>query len=516
MRIATAAQMRELDRAAIEERGIPSLALMERAAEELAGAVRALTEKERGRCAVFCGTGNNGGDGLAAARLLRQAGWEVGVFLSGDPARLTPDASEMARRLSAGGEGPRPFPAGLDDAAELAAWCGGCDAFVDALFGIGLTREIGGEYRLPILLMNRFPHIPTVCADIPSGVEADTGRVLGTAVEGAVTVTFTLPKAGHFAGRGGVLTGRLLVRPIGIPADLTEQLSCPVEAADRALAAALLPRRDPLGHKGDFGRVLIVGGSTGFTGAPVLAALGALRSGAGLVSLLTPAPVYPIVAVKCLEAMAAPLETGPDGTPDGEGIQTALAAAAGKDVCLLGPGLGRSPGAERLVLELLDRADCPVVLDADGLNAVGAHIDKLDDRRGRPTVLTPHDGEFARLGGDLSGGDRLGAAREFAAHHGCVLVLKGHGTVTALPDGRAFVNTTGNSGMARGGSGDVLGGMLAALIGQGLDPGSAAALAVWLHGRAGDLAAEEKGEHGMLPSDLVEKIPRAILEIHNS
>lgn len=513
MRIVTAAQMRELDRAAIEERGVPSLALMERAAGEIAGAVRALTGKERGRCAVFCGCGNNGGDGLAAARLLREAGWEVGVYLSGEAARLTPDAAEMARRLAAGGEGARPFPEELDDATELADWCGGCDAFVDALFGIGLAREITGPYRLPILLMNRFPHIPTVCADIPSGVEADTGRVLGTAVEGAVTVTFTLPKAGHFAGRGGVLTGRLLVRSIGIPEDLTDKLDCPVESADRTLAAELLPRRNPLGHKGDFGRVLIVGGSVGFTGAPVLAALGALRSGAGLVSLLTPAPVYPIVAGKCLEAMAAPLDTGPDGALGEESVRTALAALAGKDVCLLGPGLGRSPGAERLVLEILDRAECPVVLDADGLNAVSAHIDKLDVRRGRSTVLTPHDGEFARLGGDLSGGDRLGAARDFAKARGCVLVLKGHGTVTALPDGRAFVNTTGNCGMAKGGSGDVLGGMIASLIGQGLDPGRAAAAAVWLHGRAGDLAAEEKGEHGMLPSDLVEKLPRAVLEV---
>lgn len=274
---------------------------------------------------------------------------------------------------------------------------------------------------------------------------------------------------------------------------------------DRALVGKLLPRRDPNAHKGDFGRVHIFGGSVGYTGAPVLAALGALRCGAGLVFLSVPENVYPIVAGKCLEAMPSPLPAGEDG------LETSRKALAEKDAVLIGPGLGRSEWAETLVLSLLEKAACPIVLDADGLNAVSAHIDKLDGRCGRVTILTPHEGEFARLGGDLSLG-REAAARAFAQTHRCILVLKGPGTVTALPDGTVFVNTTGNPGMSTGGSGDVLAGMVLALLGQGLTPADAAVAAVWLHGRAGDLAAADKGEYGMLPSDLIEQIPYAIKE----
>lgn len=280
--------------------------------------------------------------------------------------------------------------------------------------------------------------------------------------------------------------------------------ACPVEVTAQTVRP-LFPRRDRTAHKGDFGRVHIFGGSVGFTGAPVLAALGALRTGAGLVYLSVPEDIYAIEAGRCLEAM-------PSLLPKGEaGIEAAKRALAGKNAVLIGPGLGRSAWAEELVLALLEAAECPMVLDADGLNAVSAHIDKLDGRD-RPTILTPHEGEFVRLGGDLSPG-RERAALDFAAAHGCVLVLKGHETLIALPDGTLFVNTTGNPGMATGGSGDVLAGMILSLLGQGLAPADAAAAAVWLHGRAGDLAAADKGEYGMLPSDLVEQVPYAIREI---
>ena len=273
---------------------------------------------------------------------------------------------------------------------------------------------------------------------------------------------------------------------------------------NRALVSELLPHRDRRAHKGDFGKVHIFGGSVGFTGAPVLAALGALRTGAGLVYLSVPESIYQIEAGRCLEAMPSPLPE------DERGVEAAKRALAGKDAVLIGPGLGKSPWAEQLVFTLLEAAQCPVVLDADGLNAVSAHIDRLDGRD-RPTVLTPHEGEFARLGGDLTQG-REAAARHFAQAHRCILVLKGHETLTALPDGTLFVNTTGNPGMATGGSGDVLAGMLLSLLGQGLAPADAALASVWLHGRAGDLAAADKGEYGMLPSDLVEQIPYAIKE----
>ncbi|MGN0985648.1 MAG: NAD(P)H-hydrate dehydratase [Candidatus Enterenecus sp.] len=271
---------------------------------------------------------------------------------------------------------------------------------------------------------------------------------------------------------------------------------------DRETAARWLPRRKEDGHKGDFGKVFVIGGSVGFTGAPVLAARGALRCGAGLVTVLTRPQVYPIVAANCLEAMARPLP---------EEVGETLALLRGADAVLLGPGLGRGEGQTELALSLTRELTCPLILDADGINILAGHMDILDGRAG-PAVLTPHEGEFARLGGDVSRG-RLAGARAFAEEHRCVLVLKGHDTVTALPDGACRVNANGNSGMATGGSGDVLGGMILSLLGQGLTPERAAALAVYLHGRAGDLAAADKGEHGMLPSDLIEQIPYAIKEL---
>lgn len=270
-----------------------------------------------------------------------------------------------------------------------------------------------------------------------------------------------------------------------------------------------LPRRPRQSHKGDFGRVLILAGSEGYTGAPVLAARAALRTGAGLVFLGVPREIYPIVAVKCDEAMPFPLP---------EDHRAILDRAAGCDAVLIGPGLGRRPGTERLVLGLLEELNVPVVLDADGINALSGHIDVLDGRRA-PTVLTPHEGEFARLAGcSLPIGDRLSAARDFAAAHRCTVVLKGHGTVTAAPDGRVWVNSTGGPGMAKGGSGDVLAGMTAALWGQKLlrrgedDLPRLAAAAVYYHGLAGDLCAGRFGEYAMLPGDMIEALPQVLKE----
>jgi len=272
-----------------------------------------------------------------------------------------------------------------------------------------------------------------------------------------------------------------------------------------------LPERPADGHKGDFGRGYVLAGSVGYTGAPVLASRAAVRTGAGLVFLGVPEPVYPIVAVKSDEAMPSPLPAWEDGTLSREASAAVAAAVERCDAVLAGPGLGRSPGVREVIHDLMEAVQGPLVLDADGINAIAEHIDELDARRGRVTVLTPHEGEFARLpGGDLSDGGRIAAARAFAQAHGCILVLKGHCTVTAAPDGRVWLNTTGNSGMAKGGSGDVLGGMLLSLLGQGMEPAQAAAAAVWLHGRAGDVCAQRLGERGMTPSDMVDAIPEVL------
>ena len=501
MLIATAAQMREIDRAAIQDRGICSTLLMENAAKAVAEACISLVNRRRGgRAAVFCGPGNNGGDGVAAARFLMEAGLEVRAFLVGKREKMTPDCREMESRLRKAGGALEDF---APDAA-FASWCLECDVMVDALFGIGLNTPLWGDPYTAVQMMNTCP-VPVVAVDIASGVEADTGRILGVAVEADETVTFTCPKAGHVLGQGGLCCGRLTVADIGIPAGL-------IRGLDETLRAGgpgdiHLPRRARDSYKGDYGKVYILGGSVGYSGAPVFAARAAVRTGAGLVSLGVPAPLWPIAAAKLDEAMAHPLPSGKEGMLSLEATEETLRRLDTCDVCLIGPGLGRGNGVASVVRHILRSTHLPVVLDADGINALEGHIDVLDARGGSFTVLTPHDGEFVRIGGDLSGGDRLAAARSFAAEHGCALVLKGHRTIAAFPDGTAYINTTGNPGMAKGGSGDVLGGIIISLLGQGLTAREAIPMAVCLHGMAGDLCARELGEYGMTPSDMIERLP---------
>ena len=512
MKLATAEQMRALDRRAIEERKIPSLTLMEHAAEGICASVMGLLEKRPGkrRAAVFCGSGNNGGDGIAAARLLFLQGIRVRVFLAGAYQKMTPDALEMTGRLSDCGVELEQFD---PENPEQRNWVLCSDVLVDALFGIGLSREIsqGSTFGAAVALLNAAQG-RVLAVDIASGVAADSGRVLGMAVQADKTITFTLPKIGQFVGQGSRLCGNVGIWKIGIPEDLVREVVCPAQTTEREFVRSALPARKPDGHKGTFGKLLITGGSVGFTGAPALAADAAVRSGCGLVYLGVPESIWPVEAAKCSSAMPFPL-------PDREGMLSykALHGAQEKlescDVLALGPGLGRSEAVTRLVCRLLSTAEQPVVLDADGINALAGHMDVLDARRGRVTILTPHDGEFARIGGNLETGDRVGAARQFAKDHGCVLVLKGHRTIVTGPEGNALVNTTGNSGMAKGGSGDVLTGVIASLLCQGATPVQAAAGGVWLHGRAGDLAARHLTEYGMTPSDLAGFLPLAFQDL---
>lgn len=512
MKLATAAQMRKLDRQAIQEREIPSIDLMERAAEGVAEAALELLPLRPGKCraAVLCGAGNNGGDGIAAARILFLKGVRVRAFLVGSYEKMTPDALEETRRLSECGVELEQF-----DPEDLtqSAWARGSHMLIDAIFGVGLSREIAPDsaYAAAIRLMNECSGT-VVAADIASGVEADTGRVLGCAAKADKTVTFTFKKIGQAVGDGALLSGDVTVWDIGIPEDLQSSMVCAVQTVERDFAKAALPPRQADGHKGTFGKLLIVGGSVGFTGAPCLTAAASVRSGCGLVYLGIPQAIWAVEAAKCVSAMPFPLPSK-NGMLSYKALQDVETKLAGCDVLALGPGLGRSPHTERLVLELLERTEQPVVLDADGINALAGHIDVLDRRKGRGTILTPHDGEFARIGGDLSHSDRVRAAREFAVQHGCVLVLKGHRTVTATPAGNVLVNTTGNSGLAKGGSGDVLTGVIAALLAQGCTAARAAALGVWLHGRAGDLAAERLTEYAMTPEDVIGALPGAFREL---
>lgn len=529
----TPQQCRQLDHIAIEERGVPSLDLMERAAlavaegaedllsdrrrenefapaafcsdgGELPEPVRALLDRRKQDsapwAAVFCGPGNNGGDGLAAARLLLQRGVSVRTILVGDWAKMTADAREMARRLQAvGGE----IEAFDPDDLEQSAWLGLCDCAIDALLGVGLKRPVQRAFLAAVRRLNSLS-CPVVACDLPTGLDGDTGRVLGEAVRADMTVTFTAAKPGLYLDQGRVYSGQVRVIDIGLPNDLTAPLLTggnlwAVKGPDT------LPRRPRTAHKGDFGKLFLSCGSVGFTGAPVFAARSAVRSGAGLVFLAVPEDIYPIVAVKCDEAMPFPIPDDYDAL---------LARAKGCDAAVLGPGLGADPAARELARRLLRDLPCPVVLDADGINALAGHIDILDSRSA-PTLLTPHDGEFQRLTGcALPLEDRLSAARDFAAAHRCGLILKGHATVTAAPDGRAWVNVTGNPGMAKGGSGDVLSGIAAGLWGQkhlrsgDSDLWSLAAQAVAIHAACGDLCARELGEYAMTPGDMVCALPK--------
>lgn len=520
MKLYTAAQMKEIDRIAIQERGIPSTLLMERAATALAREVMALPLRCRGRqgavawitydgrepgeeekaaffarrqrsAIVFCGPGNNSGDGVACARLLMKEGWRVKCVLVGRREKMTDDCKEMARRLEEAGGTLEDFhPESWADYA-------GYDVAVDALFGVGLNSDLRPDAVEAVRIMNAARW--TVSADIPSGIHADTGAVMGRAVKAHVTVTFSGAKVGHFVGPGAVHSGRVVVADIGIPADLMNGAECTVHAAERPV----LPRRRRDSHKGDFGKLFILAGSRGYTGAAALCAQSAVRGGAGLVTVAVPEDIYPIIAAKCDEAMVWPLPRE---------VFAVVEKAKTCDVAVIGPGLGQSQRAEALVLALLTEFEGPVLVDADGLNILSRHINILDKRRG-VTVLTPHDGEFARLAGcGLPIIHRLETARQFAVDHRCILVLKGHNTITAAPTGRCMVNTTGNPGMARGGSGDALAGLMGALMAQKRLGGDTPAHAVWLHGRAGDLAAAEKGEYGMTVTDLVGQIPYAMKE----
>ena len=521
MRLSTAAQMKEMDRRGIEEKGIPSPVLMERAARHVAEEAVRFLERENGSCgrrpyraAVFCGPGNNGGDGAAAARFLAERGLETRAFLVGSREKMTADTRLMEERLAQAG-------LALEDwqTEEQKDWCVRADLILDALLGVGLKGGVRPGVKETILWLDSLDK-PVLAVDIASGIHSDTGEVMGAALHAAVTVTFTLPKFGHLEGQGGYYTGELKTADIGIPEDVVEQVlaenddegKAPVfEACDGACAGRLLPRRRPDGHKGTFGRVSITGGSIGLTGAPVLASRGAARCGSGLIFLGVPESIYPVTAASCLEVMPSPL-SDQNGRISSRAFFQILERPNSCDAGLIGPGLGRSQELSLLVCKLLEQTAVPLVLDADGLYAVKDRKELLRQRqeKGLVTILTPHEGEFAYLGGDLSLGRRRAALR-FAERYGCILALKGPATVTASPDGRVYINTTGNNGMAKGGSGDVLAGMVLSFLGQGMEPVEAAALAVYLHGLAGDLCRDRLGEYGMLPGDLAEEIPAAIL-----
>ncbi len=502
MRLSSGELMRRADAQAIGG-GIPSHVLMENAAGHLARAALELMG-ERRSAAVFCGAGNNGGDGVAAAAILKSAGADVRVFLVGDRAKMTPDTARMEQWLLREGGALESF----DDAGEdLSGYLRRAGVIVDAIFGIGLRRDVAGSAARAVALINA-AGTRVLSADIPSGVSADSGAVLGTAVRADKTVTFSMAKPGHFLEPGCVYCGQVEVCDIGIPAEILSDAFCGVTAV-RA-GETVLPRRDPLSHKGDHGRLLVVGGCVGYTGAPNLTARAAVRAGAGLVKLGVPRDIWGVCAVKNEEAMPFPLPCDDAGRLNLDALPALRELWAGCDVLAMGPGLGRSEELAALTAAVVREFPGRLVLDADALWAAAQHPGMLRQAADAP-VITPHMGEFRRLGGDRTG-DRLRDALAFSKANGCVTVLKGHHTLAAFPGGESCVIDAGNPGMARGGSGDVLTGILAAMLGQ-LSAPEAVKAACWLHAAAGDACAAEKGEYGMTPSDIIEALPYVMKEI---
>ena len=493
MKFAGSAAMREMDQYTIETLGISGETLMLRAAAGAAQAAKEMLAGANGRVLIFCGSGNNGGDGIGIAALLLEEGYSVSCVMVGDDRKLSPDGQAMRARLEQAGGSVLPY----DPAADIPA---DCRLIVDALFGTGLSRPITGKYEALIAAINA-SGIPVLACDISSGISADTGQILGCAIQADVTVTFNLPKTGQLLPPGTEYTGKLLVHDIGIPQGAKDQVEFDGEYVTGDMVRAWLPHGKLESHKGDYGKLLLLCGSTGFTGAAALAAGAALRTGAGLVYLGVPEAVYPILAAKLNEPVVFPLPSNGNGRFSRRALPDILDRLEDMDACLVGPGIGRCYDTEEMVYGVLEAARCPVVLDADGINVLSGHIDRLDKVQS-PVILTPHAGEFRRLGGDPTE-DRISAARDMAEKTGAVVVLKGYRTVVAGPGGEIYVNSTGNPGMATGGSGDVLSGILTCLLGQGMEPVQAAAAAVYLHGAAGDVCQRALGRRSMLPTDMI-------------
>ncbi|WP_458011672.1 NAD(P)H-hydrate dehydratase [Candidatus Solincola sp.] len=501
-------EMAELDRAA-EGEGIPSRELMERAGRAVAEQARDMLG---GLCAgrrvvVAAAKGNNGGDGLVAARYLASWGARVEVFLLARPEELSPDAALNYRRYrEQGGRVRTGEPALLEEMLHEA------DLVIDALFGFGFRGRAEGPFAKAIEILNR-SGVPVLSVDLPSGVDASTGAVEGPAVEAKRTVTLAWPKVGLYLYPAAEKVGELVVADIGIPVHLLRALvKSDLYALEEEDATDMLPRRPPHAHKGMCGRVLVVAGSTGLTGAAALCARAAMRSGAGVVTLGIPYSLNPIMEVKLTEVMTLPLPDDGEGHLAEEAARVVLEALPSFDVLALGPGLGTSPGTVSAVRRLVSEAPRPLVLDADGLNGVVGQPSVLEEREG-PAVITPHPGELGRLLG-RSGAevqrDRLGSAREAARRFGCPVVLKGANTVIAEPGGRACFHPLALPELATAGSGDVLTGCLAALLAQGLSPMDAALCAVVVHGKAARLASSVVGGVGMVAGDVISHLPLAL------
>jgi NAD(P)H-hydrate epimerase len=510
MIVATAQEMREMDRLTIQDYGVSSLALMERAGKAASASIlqNFRAEAKKG-VLVVAGKGNNGGDGFVIARLLKKRRIRCEVALLAARSELSPDAAHNCRAFEK-------LKGKVTEVVEncqsaLKPLVAGKGLLVDSILGTGIKSEVRGLYVDAITLMNA-SGIPIVAVDIPSGVDTDRGTPLGVSIRAKMTVALGYAKLGEVIYPGAEIVGDLVVADIGIDPRAVEAVAPATELLTPREVSRLVPRRKPDTHKGTYGHVLLIAGSRGKTGAAVLACRAAMRSGAGLATLAAPRSLNDIFASLSVETMTELLAENAAGEVEDLTPEQWLRLVERKNALVFGPGIGVNDATRNNLRWLLRNLDIPWVIDADGLNNLALDIDRLRSAK-TPPVLTPHPGEMARLTGQMSAAiarDRVAIAREFSIKHRCYLVLKGARTVMATPGGKVFINPTGNPGMASGGMGDVLAGILGAFLGQGLGPENAMKLGVFLHGFVGDRVAGANGEIGLLASDIIDGLPAGL------
>ncbi len=507
MIVVTAEQMREMDRLAIQKYGVSSLTLMERAGAGIAAAIlRRFGRAAKKGVLIVAGKGNNGGDGLVVARLLKKKRIPCEVALLARKDELSPDAAHnLSAYLKLKGKVVEITAAGLE---SLSRRMSGKALLVDAILGTGMKNDVRGFYAEAITLMNA-SGLPIVAVDIPSGLDADNGKPLGVSTQAEMTVSLGYPKLGQVIYPGLNYIGDLVVVDIGIDSRAVQEVAPQTELLDREGIRWLVAPRAPDTHKGTYGHLLVVAGSRGKTGAAILACRAAMRMGAGLVTLAASRSLNDIFASSLVEVMTEPLRDHDAEELEPLSDEEWRRLLERKNALLFGPGIGINETTRTTLRWLLRNLDMPWVIDADGLNNLALEIERLRDAR-TPPILTPHPGEMARLIGRETAAinrDRVGAAQYFAVQNRCHVVLKGARTVIANADGKVFINPTGNPGMASGGMGDVLAGMLAALLGQSFSLQDAMKLGVYLHGFVGDRVAAKKGPIGLIASDIIEGLP---------
>ncbi len=511
MYLVTASEMQEMDRRTIESFGIPGRILMENAGR---GATQVLFDKFAGlankKVGVIAGRGNNGGDGFVIARYLAQKGTRVTVYLLSKCSLIKGDAAANLKLLA-----PLSIPViEMPDRKAFSKHRSSIihqEIWVDAILGTGLKSDVKGYFREVIEFLNSL-NKPVFAVDIPSGLNSDTGQACGVCIRANTTATFAFAKIGQILFPGAKYTGDLEIVEIGIPPHIAEEVGPRQYLLTPGMISDYLKPRLQDAHKGNTGHLLLIAGSPGKTGAAAMTAMSAMRTGAGLVTLGIPRSLNPVLESRCLEAMTCPLSETIDGMLNESSFQAIIDLLSGKKCFAIGPGIGTSAETKNLVHRVIQESKAPIVIDADGLNLLAGHTQILQNLQA-PVILTPHPGEMARLIKSTARAvqkDRINCARDFAEKFNVHLVLKGARTLIAHPDGKVFVNPTGNSGMASGGMGDVLTGIIAGLITQGYSPESAAHAGVYLHGAAADEMAEKRGPIGFLASDVMNAIPGQI------